>query len=421
MDLPASPAPHDISSVYEAHFEYVWNNLRRLGVEASDLEDAVHDVFVVAHRRRHEFRRTSSMRTWLFGIARRVARDHRRRHFRHRRRLDAVRNATPTSRSREPPQEQAASSVLLRRFLDSLDEGKRSVFILSELEQMTGREVAEALRINPNTAASRLRAARQAFDVYARDLRHADRILVERPPPIPEASRRRAWALVAAQLARPPATGAVPAAAAGATLGHAKAIGLTLALAAGGLGAIKLAATSTTRSKVPASEPPTVALAVERPPAPPLASTPERTDSEPQSSPVAASVLGPVAPSPSAPPRTQAPGHPNGTTTPRVPAVDRSPDDLAEHNQHLAAARVALDRAQPRQAQQIAEDYLHRHADGFYADEMQLVRVQALSRQGKCEQARPAARALARRRPGTTLAELAAAACPSAASNASGR
>ena len=50
MDLSASATSHDISSVYEAHFEYVWNNLRRLGVEASDLEDAVHDVFVVAHR-----------------------------------------------------------------------------------------------------------------------------------------------------------------------------------------------------------------------------------------------------------------------------------------------------------------------------------------------------------------------------------
>ncbi|MEM9452583.1 MAG: sigma-70 family RNA polymerase sigma factor [Myxococcota bacterium] len=419
MDLPASATPHDISSVYEAHFEYVWNNLRRLGVEAADLEDAVHDVFVVAHRRRHEFRGTSSMRTWLFGIARRVARDHRRRHFRHRRRLDAVRNATPTSSPREPPQEQAASSALLRRFLDSLDEGKRSVFILSELEQMTGREVAVALQLNPNTVASRLRAARQAFDLYARGLRHADQLLVKRPPPIPEASRRRAWALVTAQLARPPTTGAVPASAAGATLGHAKAIGLTLALAAGGLGAIKLVANSTARSTTTPARP-AAARAIEQPPELSLAATP-RTTSEPPSSSVTSSMIAPSARRPSAPSGARASRRSNQPTTQRASAALRPLDDLAEHNRRLTAARAALDRAQARQAQQIAEDYLHRHPDGFYADEMQLARIQALSQQSKCEQARPAARSLSRRRSGTTLAALATMACPSPAPDPSGR
>lgn len=420
MDPSAPAIEHDISSVYEAHFEYVWNNLRRLGVEPSDLEDAVHDVFVVAHRRRDEFRGTSSMRTWLFGITRRVARDHRRFHFRHRRRLDAVRQASPRRGPPEPPQERAASSVLLQRFLDSLDEGKRSVFVLAELEQMTGREVAEALHINPNTAASRLRAARQAFDAYARRVRHADRILVERPPPIPDASRRRAWALVAAELARPTATGVAPIASAGVVLGKAKAVGITLALAVGGLAAIRLVGVSSSGPGAASPEESAVVRATEaRPSPPPVSSTPRaRPETRPSLGLDASSAApGSIASSdPRAPPTMHRPRRAiEASREPRAPPpAEPSPDALAEHNRRLADARAALARSEAGRARQLAEDYLHRFADGIYADEMQLVQIQALGEQGECDRARSAAGSLARRRPGTTLAELAAAVCRSA-------
>ena len=53
---------------------------------------------------------------------------------------------------------------LLYRLLDELDEAKRSLLILAELEQMTVPEMADAMGIPLNTVYSRLRAARQAFD-----------------------------------------------------------------------------------------------------------------------------------------------------------------------------------------------------------------------------------------------------------------
>jgi len=49
--------------------------------------------------------------------------------------------------------------------LDQLDDDKRVVFALVELEQLSVPEVARMLDINLNTAYSRLRLARQAFEV----------------------------------------------------------------------------------------------------------------------------------------------------------------------------------------------------------------------------------------------------------------
>jgi RNA polymerase sigma-70 factor, ECF subfamily len=155
--------PDAFDRLYSEHFDFVWRSLRRLGVGLEQLDDAVQDVFIVSLRRRHEFKGQSSQRTWLFGIATNVTHEYRRKAQR------AARN-TPVPEgyhaSEPSPLEQAASSEELRlieALLESLDEPKRHVFILAELEQMSAPEIAEALGIKLNTVYSRLRAARQAF------------------------------------------------------------------------------------------------------------------------------------------------------------------------------------------------------------------------------------------------------------------
>jgi hypothetical protein len=69
--------PH-FDEIYRDHFAFVWRSARRLGVDASSLDDVVQEVFVIAHRRLPSFEGRSSVSTWLFGITLRVARDHRR-------------------------------------------------------------------------------------------------------------------------------------------------------------------------------------------------------------------------------------------------------------------------------------------------------------------------------------------------------
>jgi RNA polymerase sigma-70 factor (ECF subfamily) len=56
------------------------------------------------------------------------------------------------------------ASDLVSRLLDTLDDTKREVFVLAELEGMTMAEIAEATSTNPNTVSARLRAARAAFE-----------------------------------------------------------------------------------------------------------------------------------------------------------------------------------------------------------------------------------------------------------------
>jgi RNA polymerase sigma-70 factor (ECF subfamily) len=156
--------PRDFPSVYQAHFDFVWRSLRRLGVPESAVDDAHQEVFLVAYRRLPEFHGQSKLKTWLFGIAFNVVR-HQRRSLQRDQLGEPLSETIP---AQQPgPLEVAASSearVMLEAFLADLDPDKRAVFILSELEQMTAAEVAEATQTNLRTVYSRLRAARQEFE-----------------------------------------------------------------------------------------------------------------------------------------------------------------------------------------------------------------------------------------------------------------
>jgi RNA polymerase sigma-70 factor, ECF subfamily len=151
---------HEFARLFAAEAPRVWRVLRRLGVPPADVEDVCQEVFLVIYRRWAEFRGESSMRTWIYGIALRKAIGHRRRTH--------VRKARPLAERDEPavaPEqchdlERAWTRQVLQAALDKLGDGKREVFVLYELEQLTMREVAAALELPLHTAYSRLYAAR---------------------------------------------------------------------------------------------------------------------------------------------------------------------------------------------------------------------------------------------------------------------
>lgn len=149
--------------VYEQHFDFVWRNVRRLGVPEASIDDAVQDVFVVVHRRGAEFEGRSSVRTWLYGIVAHVARAYRRRKT-----LDAAADpdtlADTPQRGPEKQAEAAEAMATLHAVLSALDDDKREVLVLIDIEEMSAPEAAEALSLKLNTVYSRLRAARLDFD-----------------------------------------------------------------------------------------------------------------------------------------------------------------------------------------------------------------------------------------------------------------
>jgi RNA polymerase sigma-70 factor, ECF subfamily len=151
--------------IYEQEFAYVWRTLRRLGVATGELEDAVHDVFVVVHRRFDDFDAARPSRPWLFGIAYRVASDRRRRAtgVEIPARDDEVLAVADGGPSPEAHLAAAQARRRVHRALAELPIDQRAVIVMHDLEGHSAPEVAEALGVPLNTVYSRLRLARVKF------------------------------------------------------------------------------------------------------------------------------------------------------------------------------------------------------------------------------------------------------------------
>jgi RNA polymerase sigma-70 factor (ECF subfamily) len=153
--------------VYAAHAAFVWRTVRALGVAPAHVDDAVQDVFVVVHQKLGEFRGPARLETWLFAIARRVASHYRRAAGRARTEaLDAI-DETAAIASAAGTFEEASrreAAALLTAILAELDDDKRELLVLVELDQVPVPEVATYLGVPLNTAYSRVRLARRAFE-----------------------------------------------------------------------------------------------------------------------------------------------------------------------------------------------------------------------------------------------------------------
>ena len=135
-----------------------------MGVSERDAMDAGQKVFLVAHRRLAMFDGRSTVKTWLCGIALRVASDYRRSAIVRR---EALVGETPSGASREADQlrrlEERERVAVLDDVLSEMPMEQRVVFVLFELEEMSGEEIAALLGVPEGTVRSRLRLARRVF------------------------------------------------------------------------------------------------------------------------------------------------------------------------------------------------------------------------------------------------------------------
>jgi RNA polymerase sigma-70 factor (ECF subfamily) len=171
----AASASPSFDAVYDDYVDFVWRSARRLGVDESAVDDVVQHVFLVVHRRLDEFEGRSSLRTWLFSILLHAVRDHRR--TLRRKSPHAFAEPADPDTLAEPaagPEEafeRAEASRMIDRLLEELEEDKRVVFVMAELEQMTANEISEATGLDPKAVYSRLRAARIDFERAATRMR----------------------------------------------------------------------------------------------------------------------------------------------------------------------------------------------------------------------------------------------------------
>jgi RNA polymerase sigma-70 factor (ECF subfamily) len=127
-----------------------WAN--RLGGPGLDVQDAVQEVFVVAHRKLPEFRGEAQVNTWLYRITEKVVNHQRRkqRWLRFWQPLDGESEAARLASHDRSAPDQLAQADAERRLYEALDkvrERYRTVLILYEIDGRSGEEIAELMGI----------------------------------------------------------------------------------------------------------------------------------------------------------------------------------------------------------------------------------------------------------------------------------
>ncbi len=135
--------------------------LRRFGVAPSQLEDTCQEVFLDVFQYLPRFRHEADFRTWLYRICVSHAKVARRRA-----RLSGLLSSLLATFKAEPVSDTfdgEKAGRQLARALEALTEAERVVFVLFELEGLSGKEIAEILKRPEATVFRRLHDARKRF------------------------------------------------------------------------------------------------------------------------------------------------------------------------------------------------------------------------------------------------------------------
>ncbi len=159
----------------DAHQAAVFRFIRTLGPDAATCEDVLQETFLAAWRSAGTFRGESSVRIWLFTIARNTTARHFRRRAGEPRREDlasldelGVAAGWGTEADPEALAMQQETRSAIARALDALDPEDRRVLVLRDLEQLNGEEAAAILGLTLAALKSRLHRARLRFAAHLR-------------------------------------------------------------------------------------------------------------------------------------------------------------------------------------------------------------------------------------------------------------
>jgi RNA polymerase sigma-70 factor (ECF subfamily) len=165
IETPTEVSPFE--SIYRQYFDFVWSSVRRLGVSPAAVDDVVQEIFIVIHSRLHTLEKPEALRSWIYSVIRRTVSGYHR--IRRTKEASVIvfasePDARPMPRTPLDLAEQSDQVRLLYTLLDELDDAKREMFTMAELDELPVPEIAEILGVPLNTAYSRLRAARHAFE-----------------------------------------------------------------------------------------------------------------------------------------------------------------------------------------------------------------------------------------------------------------
>ena len=149
----ARPVVADAGALFAEHHDAVFRYLCRTVGQADAARDLTQEVFLRVSRARVPDDGPSSVRAWIFTIARNLALNHRRDG-----RLRVV-TATVTPPAVEPAVQELA--VAIQQALDTLQDLDRDVFLLRELGGLSYEEIAASCGLTVEAVRGRLKRARQ--------------------------------------------------------------------------------------------------------------------------------------------------------------------------------------------------------------------------------------------------------------------
>lgn len=134
-----------------------------------DVEDMAHEVFVAVLKQLDTYDPTRPIKPWLFGFAFRIASQYKRKA----RRTEALEEPEKVVDAGQRPDaryETARKRRMVQTALDEIELDRRAVFVLHDIDECTGEEIARTLEIPLGTVYTRLRLAREDFAAKMRRL-----------------------------------------------------------------------------------------------------------------------------------------------------------------------------------------------------------------------------------------------------------
>ena len=163
-----------LETLFNLHSAKLYNvALRILGGDASDAEEIIQDVFLTAFRKSSMFQGNAQFSTWLYRLTVNAALGRIRRSKKHQEveyeeflpkfQKDGHHQVRPVidwSDTLDEKYSQRETRLLLAQALDQLKSVDKSVVVLSDMEGLSDKEIAEILNLTVSAVKTRLHRAR---------------------------------------------------------------------------------------------------------------------------------------------------------------------------------------------------------------------------------------------------------------------
>ncbi len=152
--------------IFERHVEALFRFLHQFSKSSEELDDWVQRTFIRAYERLNQFDSNARFEPWLFQIGINEMRTDRRR-------AKIVQFIPAGDQPNLEPvfEEQFEWSITMKDIIRALDENKRMVFTLHEVEGFTHKEIASMLQITESHSRSILMRTKQELRTHWNDER----------------------------------------------------------------------------------------------------------------------------------------------------------------------------------------------------------------------------------------------------------